>query len=219
MSCHHDHQHAPPPIPTNPSHNLYHRIDTTQLTALNLANPKDELAQLFRAPDDKYKLKPVIKSDADAQLIINIPFTNSLVKLYLLIVRSNGQDHCPRHIKLYKNDKLIDFDSSKKPEYVVEQPRLGVMYDDEDDMPASDNLDTFVEHFLPRHKFTGLQQLTLYIEDLWDEDTDESWLHYIELRGEATDLTADPVITIYEAAANPADHKKVELEVNNVMGV
>lgn len=219
MSCQHEHDHAPPPLPTNASQNLHSRIDTHRVTALNLANPTEELAHLFRNPADRNKLVPVTKSDADAQLIINIPFTNSSVKLFSIIIRSNGSDHCPRHIKLYKNDKQIDFDTNKKPLYTLEHPRVGVMYNDEDDMPELvDDEDSFVEHFLPRHKFSGVQQLTLLIEDAYG-DEDETWLHYIELRGEATDLSKDPVITIYESAANPADHKKVENELKNTMGV
>ncbi|KAI5951792.1 hypothetical protein KGF54_004867 [Candida jiufengensis] len=68
--------------------------------------------------------------------------------------------------------------------------------------------DTFVEHFLQRHKFTGVQQLTIYIQDIYN-DEDQCQLHSIELRGEFIELNKDPIITIYESAAYPADHKNL----------
>lgn len=225
MSCEHEHTHSHgsgngdshshshvAPIPTNQSQNLLLKIDTPHVTALNLANEKLDLAKVFKKPEDKYTLSPVIKSDCDEQLIVNIPFLNASVKLHSIIIRSNGDKYCPKTIKLWKNDTTIDFDNveDKKPTYAIEHPQLGVMYNDgEDELPESiDNDDEFVEHYLPRHIFTGVQLLTLFIQDIYG-DEDESHLHYIELRGEYTELSKDPVITLYELAANPADHKNL----------
>lgn len=152
----------------------------------------------------------MIKSDCDEQLIINIPFLNGSVKLYSIILRTNGDIYCPRTIKLFKNDKTIDFDNvdQKKPVQVITHPQIGVANDD--DLPEilqSD--DEFVEHFVPRHKFTGVETLTLFIENIYDEGEEECHLHSIELRGEFTELNKDPIITLYELAANPADHKNI----------
>lgn len=211
----HGHSHTAP-IPTNEAQSLQSKIDTAHVTALNLQNPQDEWGKLFKPSLEKYELKPVIKSDCDSQVIINIPFINSHVKLFLIILRTNGDKYCPKVIKLWKNDKTIDFDNveSKKPTYVINHPQIGVNYNDGDDeMPeVLEKDDDFVEHYLPRHIFTGVQQLTVFIESIHDEDEDESHLHYIELRGESTDLTRDPVISIYELAANPADHKNLTVD-------
>lgn len=209
----HGHSHVAP-LPTNESQNLVDKIDSPHVKALNLANPGDEISKLFRKADEKYQLKPIIKSDADSQLIINIPFLNGSVKLYSIIIRSNGDKYCPRTIKLWKNDKTIDFDNvnERKPTYKIEHPQVGVMYNDEDDEVPDEikNDGEFIEHFLPRHQFTGVQQLTVFIEDIYNnDDEDECHLHYVELRGEFTELTKDPVITLYELAANPADHKNL----------
>lgn len=208
----HNHDDHILPIQTNTSQNLLSKINLDGVKALNLANPSDELPKLFRPLEEKFELKPVIKSDCDAQLIINIPFLNSSTKLFSLILRSNGDKYCPKTIKLFKNDEQIDFDNveSKKPIFTITHPRLGVMYNEDDnDLPdILEQEDEFVEHFLPRHKLTGVQHLTVFIQDIYeDEDEDECHLHYLELRGEATELTKDPVITLYELAANPADHK------------
>ena len=206
---HDDNDHIAP-IPTSSSQSLNSKIDTTKVTALNLANPSDELAKLFKDSNTKYQVKPVIKSDCDEQLIINIPFLNGSVKLYSIILRTNGDIYCPRTIKLFKNDKTIDFDNvdQKKPVQVITHPQIGVANDD--DLPEilqSD--DDFVEHFVSRHKFTGVQTLTLFIENIYDEGEEECHLHSIELRGDFTELNKDPIITLYELAANPADHKNI----------
>ena len=91
---------------------------------------------------------------------------------------------------------------------MITHPQIGVANDD--DLPEilqSD--DDFVEHFVSRHKFTGVQTLTLFIENIYDEGEEECHLHSIELRGEFTELNKDPIITLYELAANPADHKNI----------
>ncbi|EGV60085.1 hypothetical protein PSN45_002176 [Yamadazyma tenuis] len=209
----HDHSHVAP-VPTNAAQSLLSKIDTPHVTALNLANPPEDLQKLFKKPQNKYELKPVVASDCDSQLIINIPFLNGSVKLFSLIIRTNGDKYCPKTIKLWKNDKNIDFDnaSTKKPTFQIEHPHVGVMYNEDDGtMPESLDSDIeFVEHFLPRHIFTGVQSLTVFVEDIHNnDDEDETRLHYVELRGEFTELSRDPVITLYESAANPADHKNL----------
>lgn len=220
MSCHsHSHSHSHdhdddshvPPIPTYTSQSLLSRIATTNLTGFNLANPQPDLAKLFKSNDNKYSVKPVIKSDCDEQLIINIPFNNSSIKLYSIILRTNGDIYCPKNIKLYKNDTTIDFDNiqDKKPTYELVQPHSGVMYNEEDELPEFIEVDDFIEHHLPRHKFTGVHQLTIFIDTIYGNE-DQCRLHSIELRGEYIELNKDPVISLYESAANPADHTMVQ---------
>ncbi|EMG50908.1 hypothetical protein SBY92_001684 [Candida maltosa Xu316] len=211
---HDDNDHIAP-IPTSSSQSLNSKIDTYKVTALNMANPTDDLPKLFKDTTTKYQIKPVIRSDCDEQLIINIPFLNGSVKLYSVILRTNGGSYCPRTIKLFKNDKTIDFDNvdQKKPVQTITHPHVGVAdYDDEDDdLPeVLQSDDDFVEHFVSRHKFTGVQQLTIFIENIYDDEGEEECrVHSIELRGEFTELNKDPVITLYESAANPADHKNI----------
>lgn len=213
MSCEHEHHHGhlhTAPIPTNASQSLYAKIDLSKVTALNLANPPDELQKLFRTQDDRYKLKPVIRSDCDEQLILHIPFINALVKLFSVILRSNGDKYCPKTIKFWKNDTTVDFDNAaaKEPTLTVQHPLVGVNYNDDEVPDEYENDAEFVEHYLPRHVFTGVQHLTVFIEDTHG-DEEETHLHYLELRGEFTELTKDPVVTLYELAANPADHKNL----------
>lgn len=212
---HDDHDHVPPEA-TYTSQLLNLKINVFQVTALNLANPQDEVAKLFKTSELRYQIKPVIKSDADEQLIIHIPFLNGSVKLHSVIFRTNGDKYCPRTIKLWKNNRNIDFDNvnDTKPTFTLSHPHVGVAYndDDENDDEIPEILEStsdFVEHHVPRHVFTGVHTLTMFVENIHG-DEEECHLHSVELRGEFTELSRDPVITIYELAANPADHKRVE---------
>lgn len=219
MSCeheHHHHHHAAP-IPTNPGQSLLAHIDLPHVSALN-AIDQGIAAKVFRHQDQKYQLRPILTSDCDSQLIIHIPFVSGTVKLHSVILRTNGEQHCPKTIKVWKNSQ-VDFDSiDKKPTHTINHPRVGVLYNDPENMPAEIESEAdFVEHHLPRHVFSGVSLVTLFIQDVFgetDEDTDEdnaSMVHYIELRGEFTALSKDPVVALYELAANPADHKVAEV--------
>ncbi|KAG7918576.1 hypothetical protein KL927_002033 [Ogataea polymorpha] len=216
MSCHR-HSHGVPPIPTNESQSINSHVLTTQLVALNVANPSSDLEKLFKTQTNKYEVIPEIRSDADNQFILRIPFQGS-VKLYSIILRTARQpDHCPRNIKLYKNQDSLDFDSvaDTKATHEIEQPQIGLELDGE--LPREIVADdTFVEHYLPRHHFSGVSSLTLFFQNNWSQNDDEVLkLYSIELRGEFTPLTKDPVVTIYESAANPADHKNLLANENH----
>lgn len=220
MSCedeHHDHNHGHlhvPPIATNQSQSLLQKIDTVHVSALNMSNPREDLAKIFRKQEDKYKLKPAIESDADCQLIIHIPFVNASVKLYSVTLRTAGGDACPKTIQLFKNDKLVDFDNveQKKPSFQFEHPHIGILEDGDEVISDSE----FIEHHVPRHVFTGVLHLTLFVKNAWEDDDDPTKIHYIELRGEFTELSKDPVITLNESAANPADHVKLGTEITGM---
>jgi hypothetical protein len=102
----------------------------------------------------------------------------------------------------------LDFDnaSDAKPTFKFDQPLVGVL---NDDLEVDEDNSNFVEHYLPRSAFQSTTQLSIFIQDNWDDDEDElTKVYYIELRGLfQSPLSKDPVITLYESAANPADHK------------
>lgn len=215
----HDHGHShgggshEAPSETYSSQLLNSKIDTSQVVCLNLQNSPDEISKLFKDSSLRYQLKPVIKSDADEQLILHIPFLNGSVKLHSVILRTNGTVYCPKTIKFFKNSRDIDFDNvnDTRPAFEVTHPEVGVAYEDDDELMPEELVteSDFVEHYLPKHTFSGVRCLTIFIEDIYG-DEEESHLHSIELRGEFTELTRDPVITLYELAPNPADHKVLE---------
>lgn len=223
---HDGHNHGAPPLPTNASQSLNPKIDTSKLTALNLSNPQDELIKLFKTQDTRYCVKPIFKSDLDNQLIINIPFETS-VKLYSVILRTSIEpNHCPKIIKLFKNNLGLDFDTvgSMKATFQLEHPEIGVHYSTilNSDEQEFINDDSFVEHHLPRHLFSVVDSLTIFMENNWSGDEDENLILFsVEIRGEFKGLKKESVIALYESAANPADHKKIfaedELKMSGVI--
>ncbi|VEU20478.1 DEKNAAC101326 [Brettanomyces naardenensis] len=219
----HNHSHGAPPIPTNESQSLNSKILTPNLSALNLANPQSDLPSLFKDRSHKYSIQPCFKSDADNQLILKIPFEGS-TKLYSVILRtSNQDDHCPRTVKFYNGTRDLDFDSitSAQVTFEAEHPRVGL--DDTSELQEEEIVDdsSFVEHYLPRNLFGGVSTLTIFFENNWSGDDDEPLhLYSVELRGEFHGLMKKtPVVTIYESAANPADHAKISATQFNFQDV
>lgn len=218
MLCHHhhhdhDHDHVPP-IATNASQTLRNQIDFQRLTALNASQPNSELYKVFdKYEQTRYDVSAYVSLDLDEQLILNVPFLDSSVKLYLVILKTSGGELCPKTIKLFKNRRDLDFDHAEetKADFVLNHPQVGYEGSESQDL----NEDNFVEHYLPRHVFSNLTHLTFFIQDLHG-DSDECRLYYVELRGEHRKLSKDPVVTLYESAANPADHQ-LEIRAFNLV--
>lgn len=112
---------------------------------------------------------------------------------------------------MFKSRDDLDFSSASetKPLAVLTHPEgFGV---DENipslDINTSSNLDEegIAEYAVSRAAFSNITSLTMYISENYGEDTTK--ILYIGLRGEWTQMSKNPVITIYEAAANPKDHK------------
>lgn len=233
MSCHNEHTHSHshshshghednndhvPPIPTSSAQDLAPYIDTPRLTALNSNVSNSSLPQLFVKPEGdqeqgRFSLEFPVGSDLDTQLIINIPFTG-YVKLFSIILRTSGEEEqCPKQIKVYKNINDIDFENERKAHFRITHPHIGVH---ETQALIDTDESNFVEHHLPRSAFQSTTLLTLFIQNNWSDDDDECVKFYhIELRGQfQSPLTKEPIITLYEAAANPADHKNLIASVN-----
>ena len=207
---HDDHDHIAP-AQTTAAQSLWNKIDLPHVLALNVLNHPDDVPKLFKSYDHRYECNPVVKSDCDAQMIIHIPFANVSAKLSSIVLRTNGESFCAKTIRLWKNDPSIDFDSAglKKPTFTIQHPEVGLPDYEDDEVPnAVESEAEFVEHLVPRHAFSGVTHLTIFIEDVHGSE-DELWVHNIDLRGEFTQLSKDPVITLYELAANPADHKNM----------
>ncbi|XP_073282678.1 uncharacterized protein, partial [Primulina huaijiensis] len=70
----------------------------------------------------------------------------------------------------------------------------------------AENLQGVLEYQTRYSRFQGLGNITLHFPDNFGGDTTQ--IHYIGLKGEATQLKRDVVATIvYELMPNPSDHK------------
>lgn len=144
-----------------------------------------------------------------------------MVKLHSILIRTTPDGHAPKTLKLFKNRTDLDFSLAadltpvatlKHPEGVGADPDAST---NSGRLSASTPISTvdldaegIVEYSVNRAKFSNITNLSIYIpENHGDEDVTK--ILYIGLRGEWTKMSKNPVITLYEAAANPRDHKNL----------
>lgn len=203
MSCahEHDHNHDPgdhlPPPNSNASQSLYPYIDHDNVIALNESQDGSG-AKIVRKYSERLETEPLLESDVDEELLILIPFTG-LVQLKSIQVRSTADDRAPKVIRLFKNRDDLDFATASelKPMQTLHHPAgvgIGTRQDD-----------GIVEYALSRPLFSNMTSLTIHISE--NHGNDVTALSYIGLTGSWTKLNKAPVVAMYEAAANPKDHK------------
>ncbi|GAW82265.1 hypothetical protein, conserved [Plasmodium gonderi] len=131
------------------------------------------------------------ESDADSELIINIPFTSQckIVSLFLI----GGEDGSyPRKLKIFSNREDIDFENVNDFKCVQE-------------LELSEDYHGSVEYPLKVTSLFNVSYLTLYFYENYGAETTK--IFYIGLKGIGTNYTRKAVETVYEASPNLADHK------------
>lgn len=196
--CHHEHEEVGPPD-TNESQTLWPYIDHDRVRALNEIED-GSAARVLREWQYRLATSPFLESDVDEELLITIPFTG-LVKLHSILLRSFGDDHNPKTLRVFKKGDDLDFGTAADA-----KPTATFTFPEEVGINTSE-MDGIVEFAVNRAHFANITSLTLHIPTNWGAETTR--ILYIGLRGEWTELRSAPVVTQYEAAANPADHKKL----------
>ncbi|KWU46126.1 DUF1000-domain-containing protein [Rhodotorula sp. JG-1b] len=165
---------------------LYQHIDRDNVVALNAQEGRDGKV-VIRPWDERNQDDEWVESDADEQLILHIPFTGN-IKLRSIVIRAGPAGFTPDKMQVYAN-QLLDFDeaTSVDPTQTFEVPVSRDVVE-----PA---------------KFPSVQSLTLFFPSNHGEDTTR--ISYVGFKGEFSNFTRDPIITVYEAQANPADHAKI----------
>lgn len=118
------------------------------------------------------------------------------VRLHSILLRTSDTSHAPSTLKLFINRDDLDFStaSSLPPTQTLE-------------LPQSNELQ---EIGIKRALFNTVRSLDLFFEDNWGQgDEDVTRVSYIGFKGEWMKLSREPVNFLYEAAANPGDHKMV----------
>ncbi|CAO3599888.1 unnamed protein product [Absidia cylindrospora] len=185
--CDHDHDDLPG---AGDQFSLYPRIHLDNVRCLNETRP-DSATSIIRPWHDRMANTEYLESDADEQLLIFVPFTGS-VKLRSICLRTDVGDQAPATMKVFINRDDMDFDAAES--YTPTQEWELVQQHDE-----------VVEYGTRVTKFTNVRNLTLFFPDNFGADT--SVIRYVGFKGEWTEMKRDPIITVYEANANPADHK------------
>ncbi|GAA5848135.1 hypothetical protein JCM9279_007468 [Rhodotorula babjevae] len=165
---------------------LYQHVDRDKVVALNADDPEQGKV-VIRPWDQRSQQDEWLESDADEQLILHIPFTGS-VKLRSILIKTGPAGYTPDKMLVFAN-QLLDFDEATSQ-----------------DVTQSFDVAVTKEVIEPA-KFPSVRSLTLFFPSNHGEDTTR--ISFVGFKGEYSALTRDPIITVYEAQANPADHAKI----------
>ncbi|XP_070555501.1 PITH domain-containing protein 1-like [Ptychodera flava] len=189
--CGEDHDHDDDPE-RGIQYSLYLKIDLNNVECLN--EERDGSGKdVFKPWESRLDKEKYVESDADEELLFNIPFTGN-VKLKGVIVIGGEDDSHPSQMKLYKNRPKMTFDDTgSEPDQIFEMhpDRTGQL-----------------EYVTKITKFSGVHHLSIFFSKNFGADT--TTVYYIGLRGDFTEAQRQEVmICNYELAPNPADHKPI----------
>jgi len=125
------------------------------------------------------------------------------IKLHSILLRTSPSLSAPKTLHLHINLSNLDFSSAEdaKPAQTLELSQTS----DVQEIPVK------------RALFGKVQRLTLFFEDNFgDGEEDVTRITYVGFKGEWTRLGKAPTNIIYEAAAQPGDHKIKGTDVNQM---
>ncbi|KAF8474981.1 galactose-binding domain-like protein [Kalaharituber pfeilii] len=199
---HHTHDHTEDLTPTTHT-TLYPHISHSHITTLNESVPGSGAAVVEKPYTERLSPHPFLLSgDDDPELLMHVPFT-AQVKLHSILIRagSTGAGAAPKTIKLYVNRPEMDFSSvgDVQETQKVVVPRPG------DVAGAIGAEEGVVEVPVKRGLFMGGR-------DSDEEESDEgegvpTEISYLGFKGDWLRTGGAPIGVLYEAAANPKDHK------------
>ncbi|KAF1937591.1 DUF1000-domain-containing protein [Clathrospora elynae] len=197
---HHDHSHGDSHDHTDDitpalQNILYAQIDFPRITTLNERTSNSGRAICQKPWTERLSPSPELVSDADEQLLLTIPFTGQ-VRLHSIMLRGSPSGDCPKTLKVFVNEEGMDFEiaAEKEATQVLEIAQTGEVQE----IPVK------------RARFGMARSLTLFFEDNWGNgEEDETRLSFLGFKGDFMKLNKEAVSVLYEAAANPSDHKSI----------
>lgn len=109
-------------------------------------------------------------------------------------MRTSQSASAPRTLRVFQNREDLDF-AAAEDEAPAQELELA-QTSDVQELPVR------------RARFSSVQRLSLFVPDNFgDGEEDVTRLSYLGFRGEWMQLGRAPANIIYEAAANPGDHK------------
>ncbi|KAI3915271.1 hypothetical protein MKX01_035530 [Papaver californicum] len=191
MACVHDHSCEDHDCSSDFS--LYKHIDLSKVSALNEA-VQGSAKSVFKAWEQRLDISTGLleSNDGDSELIVFIPFTSD-VKIKSISIVGGADGTSPAKMRAFINRDGIDFSDAQGMQPVQE-------------WDLAENLQGILEYQTRYSRFQSVGSLTLHFPENFDADTTQ--IHYIGLKGEATQLKRDVIATIvYEVMPNPSDHK------------
>lgn len=192
--CHHDHDHGNADE-LGIQYNLYEKIDKENLQCLN-ESVEGSGKTVFKSWDKRLDTTNYVESDADEELLFNIPFTGN-VKLKGIKIYAEDSDSHPAKLRLFKNKPNMTFDDvTMEPDQVFELQR-----DSQGVLEYSPKIVTF----------SSVSHLTMHFPANFGAETTK--IYYIGLKGEWTPGHRHGVtICTYEVRPNLDDHKLKKLD-------
>jgi hypothetical protein len=176
--------------------NLYKQINFDKIITLNEAEPRSGANIVKKTWAERLNQDPHLDSDADEQLLMHVPFEGSC-KLYSIIIRTSDSPSAPLTLKLFRNRDDLDFSSAAdlKPTQKLTLPRTNEV----------------AEIPLNRSQWNTTTSINLFFEDNHSGgEEDVTKITYLAFKGDFMLLNREPVNVLYEAAANPSDHKVIQ---------
>ena len=118
------------------------------------------------------------------------------IRLHSILLRTSPSDSAPQTLKVYINRDDVDFGtaSTLQPTQTFSLSQTSEIQE----VPVK------------RALFNTVRSLDLFFEDNFGQgEEDETRISYLGFKGEWMQLNREPVNFLYEAAANPGDHKMV----------
>ncbi|XP_060801121.1 PITH domain-containing protein GA19395 [Amyelois transitella] len=189
---HHDHDESDE---IGIQYNLFEKIDKENIQCLN-ETVDGSGKTVFKSWEKRFDKTEFVQSDADEELLFNIPFTGN-VKLKGIRIISEETDSHPKKLRLYKNKPNMTFDDvSMEPDQVFELQK---------------DSQGLLEYNPKIVTFSSVTHLTMHFSSNFGAEN--TTIYYIGLKGEWTPGHRHGVtICTYEARPNLDDHKLKHLD-------
>lgn len=171
-------------------------IDRESIVGLNVTSPGDTIG-VFKPFARRLEDSPMIKSDADEEIIISIRFTSPCHVRKLMFIGGGEDESHPSTVKCYVNHEDIDFSSVENFTPAATFSNLGL------------NKEGTAEQFAtPASKFTNIDVLTFYFSE--NQGDSSTIVQYIGMQGEHTHYRREAVDAEYEVLCNGQDIQQPE---------
>ncbi|VUC36492.1 unnamed protein product [Clonostachys rosea] len=200
---HHDHEHdhtddLTPAI----QFSLYEQVNFDEIITLNESRRDAGKAIVKKTWAERLSVEPELESDADEQILMTVPFT-AQIKLHSILLRTSPSPSAPKTLHVYINRDDMDF-SATEDATPVQKFELS-QTSDVQEIPVK------------RALFGKVHRLVLFfVDNFGDGDEDVSRVSYLGFKGEWTKLGKAPSNILYEAAAQPGDHKVKGTSINKM---
>ncbi|XP_055640642.1 PITH domain-containing protein GA19395 [Toxorhynchites rutilus septentrionalis] len=179
-------------------YSLYAKIDMMNVECLN-EETEGSGKTVFKPYDQRMDFSKFVTSDADEELLFNIPFTGN-VKLKGIIVMGANDDSHPKKMRLFKNRPKMTFDDTAvqpEQEFELERDSNGV-----------------IEYSTKVVTFSSVHHLSIHFPTNYGDSN--TTVYYIGLKGEFSEAHHHGVtICTYESMPSVSDHKNGLLDKVN----